>query len=98
MNYRRLVFAAIAASLAISARAALPDGYCQLTSITSTGTQYIQTGMKPTATTTVEMDFNTGPYVGDTTFFRNRRLDHMAWKHLQRDAMGRTVRQREERL
>ncbi len=60
-----LCFALVSAS----ANAALPSGYRQYTSITSTGTQYIQTGMKPTSSTTVEMDFNTGPYKADTTFF-----------------------------
>ena len=48
---------------------ALPAGYRQLTSITSTGSQYIQTGIVPNSTTTVEMDFNTGPYTANTTFF-----------------------------
>ena len=47
----------------------LPPGYQKLESITSTGTQYIKTGMLPGTTTTVEMDFNTGPYANDTTFF-----------------------------
>ena len=47
----------------------LPPGYQKLESITSTGTQYIKTGMLPDTTTTVEMDFNTGPYANDTTFF-----------------------------
>jgi hypothetical protein len=72
MNCKRVVpvvLAALAASLALTARAALPDGYCQLSSITSTGTQYIKTDMVPTAATTVEMDFNTGTYANDTTFF-----------------------------
>ena len=66
MKKLAFVFVCIAA---VAAQAALPNGYSQLTSITSTGTQYIQTGMKPTSATTVEMDFNTGPYEGDTTFF-----------------------------
>ena len=47
----------------------LPRGYQKLASITSTGNQYITTGIQPGTTTTVEMDFNTGPYQGDTTFF-----------------------------
>ena len=60
----------IALSLSpLATHAALPDGYIQLTSITSTGAQYIKTGLVPTTTTTVEMDFNTGPYVGETAFF-----------------------------
>ena len=59
----------IGLSFAPMARAALPTGFSQLKSITSTGTQYIKTGMVPTSATTVEMDFNTGPYNADTTFF-----------------------------
>ena len=47
----------------------LPPGYRQIASITSTGTQYIKTGMLPTATTTVEFDFNSGATANDTTFF-----------------------------
>ena len=47
----------------------LPRGYQKLASITSTGNQYITTGIQPGTTTTVEMDFNTGPSQGDTTFF-----------------------------
>ena len=66
MKKLAFVFVCLAA---VAAQAALPNGYSQLTSITSTGTQYIQTGMKPTSATTVEMDFNTGPYANDTTFF-----------------------------
>ena len=74
MSIRKLVcvfvfsFAAIAV-LSAFADERLPAEYQRLVSITSTGTQYIQTGMKPTSTTTVEMDFNTGPYANDTTFF-----------------------------
>ena len=63
------ILAALAAFVAAPAQGVLPSGYIQLTSITSTGTQYIKTGMVPTADTTVEMDFNTGPYEHNTTFF-----------------------------
>ena len=64
-------FAAVALALfaAYHAHAALPAGYVELESITSTGSQYIQTGMLPTTSTTVEMDFNTGPNGTDTMFF-----------------------------
>ncbi|MBQ6926168.1 MAG: hypothetical protein IJQ73_16150, partial [Kiritimatiellae bacterium] len=61
--------AALAALAAASVSAALPGGYVQLRSIASTGTQYIRTGILPTSATTVEMAFNTGPYVADTAFF-----------------------------
>lgn len=57
------------ALVSASAYAGLPPGHLRLTSIAATGTQYIKTGMKPTSSTTVEMDFNTGPYANDTTFF-----------------------------
>ncbi len=67
-----IVHSALCIALAFAvanASAVLPAGYSQLSSITSTGTQYIKTGMLPTSATTVEMDFNTGPYANDTTFF-----------------------------
>ena len=47
----------------------LPPGYRQLEYIRSTGTQYIQTGMLPTANTTVELKFNAKGVSNDTTFF-----------------------------
>ena len=56
-------------SFKITSDIVLPRGYNQLEYIRSTGTQYIKTGMLPGTTTTVEMDFNTGPYVNNTTFF-----------------------------
>ena len=47
----------------------LPTGYRQLEYIRSTGTQYIKTGMLPTANTTVELKFNAKDAVNDGTFF-----------------------------
>ena len=47
----------------------LPSGYRQLEYIRSTGTQYIKTGMLPTANTTVELKFNAKGVSNDTTFF-----------------------------
>ena len=47
----------------------LPPGYRQLEYIRSTGTQYIKTGMLPTANTTVELKFNAKDAVNDATFF-----------------------------
>jgi len=64
-----LASVALALFAAHCAHAALPSGYVQLKSITSTGSQYIQTGMLPSTSTTVEMDFNTGPNGTDTMFF-----------------------------
>ena len=57
------------ASFQITSDIVLPRGYQKLASIAATGNQYITTGIHPGTTTTVEMDFNTGPYQGDTTFF-----------------------------
>ena len=47
----------------------LPNGYRQLRSITSTGTQAIKTLLYPTSNMTVEMTFNTGPYESERAFF-----------------------------
>jgi len=52
-----------------AANAALPSEYVRIASIGSTGSQYIRTGMMPTSSTTVEMDFNTGSYTASTVFF-----------------------------
>ena len=68
-GFRTFAAVALALSAAHCAHAALPAGYVELESITSTGSQYIQTGMLPTTSTTVEMDFNTGPNGTDTMFF-----------------------------
>lgn len=47
----------------------LPDGYTELQYIESTGTQYVNTGLKPTATTKVEMDFEFSDYSGSPRMF-----------------------------
>ena len=56
-------------SFQLTSDVVLPRGYHQIEYICATGTQYIKTGMLPGTTTTVEMDFNTGPYQGETAFF-----------------------------
>ena len=69
LRSRLAIGLAAALGAATTAAAALPNGYRQLRSITSTGAQVIKTELTPTANTTVEMDFNTGPYQSDRAFF-----------------------------
>lgn len=47
----------------------LPEGYTELKYIESTGTQYVNTGLKPTTTTKVEMDFEFSDYSGSPHTF-----------------------------
>ena len=52
--------------------ARLPDGYTELTYIQSSGTQYIDTGFKPKATTRTVMKANVTNVSGFSTFFGTR--------------------------
>ena len=52
-----------------TAKLGLPAGYTRLDSITSTGTQYINTGVKPSNQLGVDLLFNNGIHAVDSTYF-----------------------------